>query len=120
VDPLTTMERELVDLGKVAHLTTRGRMTGEPRHVVVGFVEEPDGTLLVSADGPDQHWGRNLEADPAVDVEVARRHWAAIADPLDRDDHVRTVRGLILRYGTPSEGLGSGPSFRLRPADEDD
>jgi hypothetical protein len=25
------------------------------------------------------------------------------------------VRELILRYGTPSEGLGSGPIFVIRP-----
>ena len=28
------------------------------------------------------------------------------------------IRGLILRYGTPAEGLGHGPSFRLRPIGE--
>ena len=109
------MERELVALGKAAHLTTRGRRTGEPRHVAVGFVEEGDGSLLVSANGPDHAWGRNLQADPHVTVEVAERAWEAVAEPLPRDEHIRTVRELILRYGTPSEGLGSGPSFRLRP-----
>jgi len=25
---------------------------------------------------------------------------------------------MILRYGTPAEGLGRGPSFRLRPVAE--
>ena len=108
------MERELVELGKAVHLITRGHRSGQPRHVVVGFVEEPDGSLLVSANGPDHAWGRNLEADPMLDVELGERTWTATADLLDRADHIRTVRSLILRYGTPSEGLGSGPSFRLR------
>ena len=27
----------------------------------------------------------------------------------------RAIRDLILRYGTPSEGLGSGPIFLIRP-----
>jgi len=27
------------------------------------------------------------------------------------------VRELILRYGTPSESLGSGPIFVIRPVD---
>ena len=31
-------------------------------------------------------------------------------------EHARAIRGLILRYGTPAEGLGRGDSFRLRPA----
>ena len=109
------MERELVALGRVAHLVTRGRVTGEPRDVAVGFVEEPDGSVLVSANGPDHDWGRNLQADGRLRVEIGRRSWDAVAEPLDRADHIRVVRELILRYGTPSEGLGSGPSFRLRP-----
>jgi hypothetical protein len=33
-------------------------------------------------------------------------------------DAFLTKRGLILRYGTPAEGLGRGPSFRLRPVAE--
>lgn len=113
------MERELVELGKAVHLVTTGYQSGEPRHVVVGYVEEPDGSLLVSANGPEHAWGRNLEATAAVQVELAGRTWLAAADPLGRDDHVRAVRELILRYGTPSEGLGSGPSFRLRPLEGD-
>jgi len=83
--------------------------------VAVGFVPESDGTVLVAASGPDQAWGRNLEHDGRVTVDIGDRHFEAVAEPLERADHVRAVRELILRYGTPSEGLGSGPSFRLRP-----
>ena len=78
-------------------------------------MSEPDGTVLVAANGPDQAWGRNLEHDPRVTVDIADRHYEAVAEPLERPDHIRAIRELILRYGTPSEGLGSGPSFRLRP-----
>jgi len=99
----------------VAWLTTRGWRSGAPRGVAVGFVTEPDGTILVAANGPDQAWGRNLEHDPHVIVDIGEQHYEAVAEPLERADHIRAVRELILRYGTPSEGLGSGPSFRLRP-----
>lgn len=109
------MERDLVAHGRVARLTTTGSRTGQPRAVAVGFIEEPDGTLLVAANGPDHGWARNLLADPRVTVEVGDRSFPATAEPLDGPDHARAVRELILRYGTPSEGLGSGPSFRLRP-----
>ncbi len=54
--------------------------------------------------------------NPACVVETADRSFDAIAEPLDGADHARAVRGLILRYGTPAEGLGRGESFRLRPA----
>lgn len=109
------MERELVALGRVAHLRMHGRVSGEPRSVAVGFVEEPDGSVLVAANAPGSDWAQNLLADPAVSVEIGDRRFEATAEPLERPEHGRAVGGLILRYGTPSEGLGRGPSFRLRP-----
>ena len=109
------MERDLVALGRAALLTTRGRVSGQPREVVVGYVDEPDGSVLVAANGPRSAWGLNLLADPALTVEIGERRFSAVAEELDRADHGRAVRDLILRYGTPSEGLGTGPSFRLRP-----
>ena len=112
------MERELVAHGKAAHLVTRGRISGIPRDVAVGFVDEPDGSVLVAANDPRSAWGLNLLADPAVTVEIAGRRFDAIAEELERADHGRAIRELILRYGTPSEGLGTGPSFRLRPVAE--
>lgn len=100
--------------GKVARLTTRGRRSGLPRPVAVGFVDEPDGSILVAA-GARAHWAWNLIDDPVVVVEVGDRRFDAIAEPLEASDHARAIRGLILRYGTPAERLGLGPSFRLRP-----
>jgi deazaflavin-dependent oxidoreductase (nitroreductase family) len=113
------MERELVAQGRVAHLVTIGHISGEPRGVAVGFIDEADGSILVAANDAQTAWGQNLLAHPSVSVEVAGRRFEAVAEPLDRAEHARTIRELILRYGTSSEGLGSGPSFRLRPvADE--
>jgi deazaflavin-dependent oxidoreductase (nitroreductase family) len=109
------MERELVALRRAALLVTRGRISGELREVVVGYVDEPDGSVLVAANGPRTAWGLNLLADPTVHVEIGDRRFDAVAEELDRADHARVVRELILRYGTPSEELGYGPSFRLRP-----
>lgn len=109
------MERELVAQGRVAHLVTRGRDSGEPRSVAVGFVDEPDGSILVAANSPRSAWGLNLLATPRAAVEIGERRFDAIAEELDRPEHGRAVSALILRYGTPSERLGSGPSFRLRP-----
>jgi len=82
--------------------------------VAVGFVDEPDGSILVAA-GDRAQWAWNLIDDPEVVVEVGDRRFDAIAEPLEASDHARAIRGLILRYGTPAERLGLGPSFRLRP-----
>ena len=84
----------------------------------MGFVEEPDGSLLVAAGDPEADWALNLLAAPAARVTVAERSWAVTAEPLGEAEHARAVRELILRYGTPAERLGAGASFRLRPVNE--
>ena len=81
----------------------------------MGFLEEPDGSLLVAANEPDADWARNLEADTRCRVTVGDRSWEVRAEPLDDEAAGRVVTGLILRYGTPAERLGRGPAFRLRP-----
>jgi hypothetical protein len=83
----------------------------------VGYVDEPDGAILVAA-GEGADWADNLLEDPSVEVEVGERTFHAVAEPLSPVDHAAAIRGLILRYGTPAERLGRGPSFRLRPSAE--
>jgi deazaflavin-dependent oxidoreductase (nitroreductase family) len=104
---------DLVAWGRVCRLETRGRLTGRPRSVEVGFVEEPDGSVLVAANDPDADWALNLRADGHCRVTIGRRSRACLANELVGAEHHRAVTELILRYGTPSERLGSGPAFRL-------
>ena len=101
----------------MARVETRGRVSGREIAVAVGYLEEPDGSLLVAANEPDADWARNLEADARCQVTVGSRSWEAVAEPLDDVAAGHVVRGLILRYGTPAERLGRGPAFRLRPAE---
>ena len=108
--------RQLATWGKVALIETRGRISGRPARAAVGFLDEPDGSILVAAGEPDAAWARNLEADPLCTVTVGERSGAFRAEPLQAEDRNRAIAGLILRYGTPAEGLGRGPVFRLRPA----
>jgi hypothetical protein len=82
--------------------------------VAVGYLDEPDGSVLVAA-GDRAQWALNLMDDQEVEVEVGDRRFTADAELLEAGDHARAIRGLILRYGTPAERLGLGPSFRLRP-----
>lgn len=109
-----TLEEQLAEWGKVVLVETRGRRSGRTVRVAVGFVEEPDGSLLVAAGDPDADWAQNLEAEPGCRVTVADRAWDAVAEPLEPAEAARTVTALILRYGTPAERLGRGPAFRLR------
>ena len=106
---------ELAAWGRVLLLETRGRRSGRPRVAAVGFVEEPDGSLLIAAGSPETDWARNLVAEPRCRVTFAGREQEAIATPLLDGEAQRAVVALILRYGTPAEGLGRGPALRLVP-----
>lgn len=106
---------QLVAWGRVIRVATRGRNSGRTQLATIGFVEEPDGSLLVAAGDPDADWALNLFETPRCQVTLAAQSFVATAEPLIEDEHNRAVRELVLRYGTPSERLGLGPSFRLRP-----
>jgi len=105
---------QLAGWGVVAIIETRGRVTGRLARAAVGFVEEPDGALLVAAGEPHADWALNLEADPECAVTIGERSSRFRAEPLEGAERNAAITGLILRYGTPSEGLGRGPVFRLR------
>jgi len=107
---------QLAGWGKVVRLESRGRTSGRPLEVAVGYVEEPDGSLLVAAGGPETDWGRNLLADPRCTVRLGDERWATAAELLTGAEAAIAVKALILRYGTPAERLGRGPAFRLRRA----
>jgi hypothetical protein len=81
----------------------------------VGFVEEPDGALLIAANEPDADWALNLLAAPVATVTIGERTASYRVIELEGEQRNGAVARLILRYGTPSEGLGRGPAFRLEP-----
>jgi deazaflavin-dependent oxidoreductase (nitroreductase family) len=115
------MDDELVASGRYVRIRTRGRQSGRGRDVTVGCAEDaagPTGALLVAAGEPQADWALNLLEAPACEVTIGDRTFAARASPLSGADHAAAIRALILRYGTPAEGLGRGPSFRLVPVNE--
>ncbi len=110
------MEDDLVAWGRVVRIETRGRISGRVARATVGFVERPDRSLRVAAGSPRAGWALNLMADPVCRVTLGDDTWTAIARELDVAEQAAAVRELILKYGTPAEGLGAGPAFELRPA----
>jgi deazaflavin-dependent oxidoreductase (nitroreductase family) len=105
---------QLAGWGKVVRLETRGRTSGRSVAVAVGYVEEPDGSLLVAAGSEEAAWARNLFAEPRLRASIGDAAWDATAEHLEGAEAARAVRELILRYGTPAERLGRGPVFRVR------
>lgn len=112
MDPLAT---SLVAAGRALRLETRGRNTGRAAEAVLGFVREPDGSLLVAAGDAAAAWAANLDAEPRCRVTIGELTAEYDAELLDGTERVHAIRELILRGGTPAERLGFGPAYRLRP-----
>ena len=114
------MEADLVASGRFARIETHGRRAGQVHAVTVGFIEDPDrpDAIVVASGDPDSAWAQNLLDHPEAQVTIGERMYAAIAEPLGPADHNRAIAELIIRYGTSSEGLGRGPTFRLVPIAE--
>jgi deazaflavin-dependent oxidoreductase (nitroreductase family) len=113
-DVMDELGEQLAGWGKALRLETRGRTTGRPIEVAIGYIEEPDGAFLVAAGSPETSWARNLESDPSCRIGVAGELRPAVAEPLAGPDANGVVRELILKYGTPAERLGRGRAYRLR------
>ena len=107
------MADELVTWGRVIELETTGRRSGRRRRVAVGWIDRSDGMLGIAATDPETDWALNLLADARCRVRDQQGWRDCRAFPLADEEHDATVAALILRYGTPAERLGLGPSFRL-------
>ncbi|MEZ4596618.1 MAG: nitroreductase family deazaflavin-dependent oxidoreductase [Chloroflexota bacterium] len=114
-DGLDPVASAMADAGDVVVLEIAGRRTGRVRRTAVGYVLEPDGSLLVAASTPYTQWALNLEAAARCRATIggARADYDALRLPDDARGPV--IAALILRYGTPAERLGAGPAFRLVP-----
>jgi hypothetical protein len=110
---------QLVGWEKAVAIESRGRVSGRGVVTAVGFVQEPDGSLLVAAGDPGAHWAANLRAEPRCIARVGTLEGRYVAEELDGAPKARAITELILKYGTPAERLGAGPAFRLRPAPPD-
>ena len=101
-------------------LETIGRKSGNPDLSAVGFIDESDGAIVVAAGTDTADWVLNLRANPNSKARVGERVAEyAQAVELEGDERSAIVVALILKYGTPSEGLGRGPVFRLIRSESD-
>lgn len=112
---LDPMAEDLAAWGRVAVVAIPGRRSGIVRRTPVGFVERPDGSILVAASSDHTAWALDLLAAGRCEVTIGERHGTYDATSLDDPERSGAVVELILRYGTPAESLGGGPAFRLTP-----
>jgi len=90
-------------------LTTTGRKSGQARDTVLVYADDPDSggpaRVVVASNGGEDRppaWLLNIQADPAVHVQVGDEHDDATARVVmpDDADYARVARRLDLRRNT--------------------
>lgn len=61
------------------YLTTKGRVSGKPHRIEIWFGTQNNTIYLLSGGGDDSDWVKNLKADPAVSVRIAKQEFAGLA-----------------------------------------
>ena len=86
-------------------LTTRGRLSGEPRTVVLAYGREGDRFVIIASNNgaPDAPaWYRNLQADAVATVEIEGDRFEARASTIpqtERDRYAELVPWLRQQQG---------------------
>jgi len=121
-------------------LTTTGRRSGRPRSTPLEYVHNPhDDSYRVSPGwGGNTDWYKNIRHDPRVTVQVGRRKFAALAEPVPAEEAAKFMRNASMRHPSmdkvwkrwsdkPLDGSWESylyaarffPSVRLKPLDQD-
>jgi F420H(2)-dependent quinone reductase len=80
-------------------LRTTGRRTGRNRTSALVYARDRDDYVVVASLGGSDRppaWLHNVQAEPAVDVQVGRRRFSAVAAMVERghDDYARLWRAV--------------------------
>ncbi|MEP6986521.1 MAG: nitroreductase family deazaflavin-dependent oxidoreductase [Chloroflexota bacterium] len=102
--PLTLFRLGLGDLLNVMRLlilTTRGRKSGQARHVAVEYRRHGSKIYVISGWGERPDWYQNLLADPLVTIQLGRQSLSALADKVtDPAEALRAVN--LFRRDAPT------------------
>ena len=93
-------------------LTTIGRTSGQPRHVIVGAMFIHDRLYVINPFGDRAHWYRNLLLDPIVTLQRRGKTWTARATRVTAHDEAVAfyeqtggATGYMLRLYLRAEGI---------------
>ncbi|MBI1277304.1 MAG: nitroreductase family deazaflavin-dependent oxidoreductase [Anaerolineaceae bacterium] len=92
---------DVMNLLRLMILTTRGRKSGEPRHVAIEFRRHGSVIYIISGWGNRPDWYKNLLADPLVTIQLGRQRMSALADRVtDPAEALRAVN--LFRRDAPA------------------
>src|SRR3954470_15882585 len=93
-------ERRMTDPAGLAseqfcYLTTRGRMSGEPRTIEIWFGLIGNTVYMLAGDGPQANWVKNAIKTPQVTIRIRNRDISARARFVGDDAEDALARRLL-------------------------
>jgi deazaflavin-dependent oxidoreductase (nitroreductase family) len=87
------------------YLTTTGRVSGQPHEVEIWFGIQNNTLYLLSGGGDHSDWVKNLHANPAVAVRIAKDTFTGLARLVsDKQEDVLARHMLAAKYQGWREG----------------
>jgi deazaflavin-dependent oxidoreductase (nitroreductase family) len=94
-------EIESLSQESFCYLTTRGRVTGNPREIEIWFVARDSTIYMLSGGGGASDWVKNLKADAHVSVRIAGSEFDGMARLVDDPQEDAWVRAALLARYNP-------------------
>jgi F420H(2)-dependent quinone reductase len=85
----------------VLELTTTGRKTGQARRVMLTYLRDPRGFIVIASNAgstDDPAWLRNLESHPRATVRTGRIVRDVRMRPLDGDERANALERAVAAY----------------------
>jgi deazaflavin-dependent oxidoreductase (nitroreductase family) len=85
----------------VLQLTTIGRTSGKTRRVLLTYLDDPRGFIVIASNAGDQRdpaWWRNLQADPVASVRIGRNAYAVRMRRLEGDERERAWHRAVAAF----------------------
>jgi deazaflavin-dependent oxidoreductase (nitroreductase family) len=82
----------------VLELTTKGRSSGQSRHVMLTYLDDPQGFIVIASNAGDQRdpaWWRNLQAEPDATVRIGRISYAVRMRQLEGAEREEAWRRVV-------------------------
>lgn len=99
------------------YLTTTGRKSGQPHRIEMSFAVHDDQILMLASYGIQSDWIRNMQADPAVTLELGgeiRKGIGRLVDPSEPEDAI--ARFLLPKKYNVEEGSTGWPPYAIAVA----
>ena len=85
----------------VLRLTTTGRTSGKARSVMLTYLDDPRGFIVIASNAGDQRdpaWWRNLQADPTASVRIGRTTYVVRMCQLEGDEREQAWQRAVAAF----------------------